>query len=155
MINRKFISYNIHPKYEGEAILLKDILVNNKSVPKEFFVEKKIAEDKKKGWAFHKGAKKKKRRDKKTGFEYTFAEGAMSLTDDLNKPSRTIITAEGGNSPSRTKHLIKINRKYRRLIPLELERLNMFPDNFTGFNCLNFFSQKRSTCCGNFKTVDT
>ena len=55
----------------------------------------------------------------------------MSLTDDLNKPSRTIITGEGGNSPSRTKHLIKNNGKYRRLTPLELERLNMFPDNFT------------------------
>ena len=38
---------------------------------------------------------RRKRKDKKTGFEYTFAEGAMSLTDDLNKPSRTIITGEG------------------------------------------------------------
>ena len=55
----------------------------------------------------------------------------MNLTDDLNKPSRTIITGEGGASASRTKHLIKVNGKYRRLTPLELERLNMFPDNFT------------------------
>ena len=97
----------------------------------EFFVDKTIAEDKKKGWAFHKGAKRKRRVDKTTGFEYTFAEGSMSLTDDLTKPSRTIITGEGGASPSRMKHLIKLNGKYRRLTPIELERLNMFPDNFT------------------------
>ena len=32
---------------------------------------------------------------------------------------------------SNTKHLIKNSGKYRRLTPLELERLNMFPDNHT------------------------
>ena len=66
-----------------------------------------------------------------SGFEYNYAEGAMIFPDDLNKPSRTIITSEGGASPSRFRHVVKTKFKLRRLTPLELERLNMFPDNFT------------------------
>ena len=54
----------------------------------------------------------------------------MNVTEPLDKPSRTIITSEGGTSPSRTKHLIKIKNKYRRLTPVELERLSMFPSHF-------------------------
>ena len=53
----------------------------------------------------------------------------MSLYDSVTFPSRTIITSEGGKSASRTKHLIKLVRGQRRLLPIELERLNMFPDN--------------------------
>ena len=56
----------------------------------------------------------------------------MDLYDRLDEPSRTIITAEGGKSVSRMKHLIQTsNGKSRRLVPIELERLNMFPDDFT------------------------
>lgn len=44
-----------------------------------------------------------------------------------------IITSEGGKTPSRFKHVIEdpVNHRLRRLIPLELERLDMFPDNHT------------------------
>ena len=57
----------------------------------------------------------------------------MQLTDSPKKPSRTIITSEGGPGASRFKHLIEIkkDKEYRRLLPIELERLNMFPDNHT------------------------
>ena len=56
----------------------------------------------------------------------------MAFPDSLDKPSRTIITAEGGPSASRFKHVVLTpSGRYRRLIPLELERLNMFPDNHT------------------------
>ena len=55
----------------------------------------------------------------------------MNLYDSITSPSRTIITSEGGKSASRTKHLIKLDRGQRRLLPIELERLNMFPDNIT------------------------
>ena len=55
----------------------------------------------------------------------------MTFPDNLNSAARTIITSEGGKSPSRFKHIIKINNKYRRLLPSELEQLNMFPKNFT------------------------
>jgi DNA (cytosine-5)-methyltransferase 1 len=55
----------------------------------------------------------------------------MIYPDDVNKPSRTIITGEGGNAPSRFKHVIDTEKGLRRLTPLELERLNMFPDDHT------------------------
>ena len=43
-----------------------------------------------------------------------------------------MITGEGGPSPSRFKHVVQTpSGRYRRLIPIEMERLNMFPDNHT------------------------
>jgi DNA (cytosine-5)-methyltransferase 1 len=41
------------------------------------------------------------------------------------------LTAEGGNTPSRFKHIIKTKKGFRRLASIELERLNGFPDNWT------------------------
>ena len=55
----------------------------------------------------------------------------MAFPDLLTKPSRTILTGEGGSTPSRFKHIIKTKNGYRRLTPMELERLNGFPDNWT------------------------
>ena len=56
----------------------------------------------------------------------------MAFPDYLDRASRTIITGEGGSGPSRFKHIIKTkDGRYRRLVPMELERLNMFPDNHT------------------------
>ena len=80
-------------------------------------------------WIYLKGRKAEERISSKGKFYYK--EGPLSLTDDLNKPSRTIITSEGGPGASRFKHLIEIDGKLRRLHPIELERLNMFPDNHT------------------------
>lgn len=82
-------------------------------------------------WIYLKGKKAELRRSSKGEFYYT--EGPLSLTDSLDKPSRTIITSEGGPGASRFKHLIKDGKKYRRLLPVELERLNMFPDDHTKF----------------------
>ena len=39
----------------------------------------------------------------------------MNFPDPLDKPSRTIITGEGGSSPSRFKHVIEVGSKHRRL----------------------------------------
>jgi len=68
----------------------------------------------------------------KSGHQYIYAEGPISFPDSLDKPSRTIITGEGGSSPSRYKHVIESpNGNLRRLSPIEMERLNGFPDNHT------------------------
>lgn len=96
-------------------------------VPEDFFISEKDLPK----WIYEKGAKKIERVSKE-GFKYTFSEGGMAFPDPLDKPSRTMITGEGGNAPSRFKHVILTpSGKYRRLIPIELERLNMFPDNHT------------------------
>src|SRR5690606_11532621 len=81
-------------------------------------------------WEYLKGAKKETRTSK-AGFAYQYSEGGMAFPDALDQPSRTIITAEGSKSPSRIKHVVPTPKGLRRLSPLELERLNMFPDNHT------------------------
>jgi len=101
--------------------------VDETFVPEEFFISEKDLPK----WQYEKGAKKIKRVSKE-GFEYVFSEGGMAFPDNLDKPSRTMITGEGGTAPSRFKHVVRTpSGRYRRLIPIELERLNMFPDNHT------------------------
>lgn len=119
------------------TIALRNFLDNSADVT-DFLVNESIVFDKRKGWAFHKGPKTKKRVDPVTGYEYTWSEGGMSLTDDLEKPARTIITSEGGSTPSRSKHLIRLEDGcYRRLTPRELERVSMFPDDHTRYALSN------------------
>jgi len=57
----------------------------------------------------------------------------MSFPDSLDLPSRTILTGEGGVSPSRFKHVIRDPKtgRLRRLVPGELEELNGFPRGWT------------------------
>lgn len=127
MSDRHIYSVDAEPVYDGTMQTLGDNLVDEDFVPEEFFISK---EDLPK-WQYEKGAKKIKRVSK-DGFEYVFSEGGMAFPDCLDRPSRTMITGEGGNAPSRFKHVVQTpSGRYRRLIPIELERLNMFPDNHT------------------------
>ncbi|MBR5698266.1 MAG: DNA (cytosine-5-)-methyltransferase [Prevotella sp.] len=127
MIDRHVYSVDAIPVYEGTIQTLGNVLVDEDFVPEEFF----ISEDELPKWKYEKGAKKINRVSKE-GFEYVFSEGGMAFPDYLDKPSRTMITGEGGNAPSRFKHVVQTpSGRYRRLIPIELERLNMFPDNHT------------------------
>ena len=128
MINRKIFTTEVFPDYDGSKIVLKNIILPEEKVPDEFFIEK----DSLKKWKYFKGAKKEEKTNKKNGFSYNYTEGSMVFPDSLDFPSRTIVTGEGGSTPSRFKHVIKTkNGKLRRLTPIELERLNMFPDNHT------------------------
>ncbi len=130
MINRKIYTAKTIPDYKGKYTLLKDLIIHDeKNIPQEFFINKQ--EEHK--WEHLKGGKTEPRKSK-SGFEYTYSEGPMIFPDSLDKPSRTIVTGEGGSSPSRFKHVIKTKSgKLRRLTPLELEKLNMFPPNHTKF----------------------
>ncbi|MCM1143050.1 MAG: DNA (cytosine-5-)-methyltransferase [Muribaculum sp.] len=128
MINRAVFTIQSTPDYIGPFVTLGDILVPETEVPDDFF----IANTEVAKWQYAKGGKTEKRVNKTTGFEYKYSEGAMAFPDGTDKPSRTIITGEGGAAPSRFKHVILTESgRYRRLIPIELERLNMFPDNHT------------------------
>ena len=56
----------------------------------------------------------------------------MAFPDSLDSPARTILTGEGGSTPSRFKHIIVDETgKHRRLTPIELELLNGFPRDWT------------------------
>ena len=127
MVDRHVVSVDAIPVYDGPRQTLGSNLVDEEFVPDDFF----ISQDELPKWQYEKGAKKINRVSKE-GYEYTFSEGGMAFPDYLDRPSRTMITGEGGSAPSRFKHVVQTpSGRYRRLIPIELERLNMFPDNHT------------------------
>lgn len=145
IIESKITTIKTTPNYDGTFTVLGD-LVQNGEVTDEFF----LSEGDLDRWKYLKGAKKEMRK-KADGFEYFYSEGAMNFPDSLERASRTIITGEGGKSPSRFKHVIQSKRGLRRLTPIELERLNMFPDNHTKLEKIS--DSKRAFFMGNALVV--
>lgn len=131
--------------YDGERTVLADIL-QKEDTPEEFYIP--TADFPK--WEYLKGAKKEQR-TAKSGFAYNYSEGSMIFPDSLDNASRTIITGEGGKSPSRFKHVIQTKKGLRRLTPIELERLNMFPDNHSQLEGVS--DTKRAFFMGNALVV--
>lgn len=127
MQNRHVYCVDAESTYDGPRQTLGGNLIDENIVPEDYF----ISDEDLPKWKYEKGAKKINRISKE-GFQYVFSEGGMAFPDYLDQPSRTIITGEGGSSPSRFKHVVHTKTgRYRRLLPIELERLNMFPDNHT------------------------
>lgn len=143
VIDRQVFTVETTARYKGEHLTLGDIVQKNGEVPRDFFIDAQQVHK----WKYLKSAKSEKRINRASGVEYQYSEGAMAFPDPLDRPARTIITAEGGSSPSRFKHVIKHpgNGRLRRLTPLELERLNMFPDNHTA----GVSDEKRAFFMGN------
>ena len=130
----KGIAYTLkteaNPK-KKEFASLGDVLQKDSEVDDEFFIPKSQW----KAWEYLKGAKSIERVHKGSGTKYKYAEGSMAFPDLASNPSRTILTGEGGSTPSRFKHIIRTrDGGYRRLTPIELERLNGFPDDWTKFD---------------------
>lgn len=145
MINGLVTTLKTQPNYDGNFTILKD-LVQNGEVTSEFYIDNNDLDK----WIYLKGPKKEMRKNAQ-GFEYHYSEGGMIFPDPLDKPSRTIITGEGGKSPSRFKHVIQTPKGYRRLSPVELERLNMFPDDHTKLEGVS--DTKRAFFMGNALVV--
>ncbi|EGP9708738.1 DNA (cytosine-5-)-methyltransferase, partial [Listeria monocytogenes] len=137
MRNGKFTSIETVPVSE-KPIPLKDILQPESEVNDKYYLN----EDDILKFKTLRGAKKIQRISA-DGHMYTFSEGSMSETDDIDKPGRTMLTSEG--SKNRSTHLIKIDDKYRILTPLECEALNGFPPNWTA----NMPDRMRYFCMGN------
>lgn len=114
----------------NEKLVLGDIILDSDLVPEEYW----IPENRLPAWRELKDAKSIERVHKASGVKYNYAEGKMAFPDLLSNPSRTILTGEGGNTPSRFKHIIQVGNRWRRLTPIELERLNGFPDDWTKFS---------------------
>ena len=144
MIDGQTYTTSVTPSFSGELAKLKTFL-EKKKVEEEFY----ITDDDLEKWKYEKGAKAKTRT--KNGYTYEWKEGKISFPDDLEKPSRTIITSEGGKSPSRIKHVVNTRYGLRRLTPLELERLNMFPENHTLHEAVP--NSKRAFLMGNALVV--
>jgi len=157
MKGRRVWTGKCESSYEGVRQNLGDILLTPGKVPDPYLLDPD-AILREKGWIYQKGGKKEIR-EGRDGFTYRYAEGPVTFPDALNRPSRTIVTGEGGVAPSRFKHVVKfkptkgqrerlnldsgkckkarerlgIGKTFwlRRLTPVELERLNGFPDGHT------------------------
>ena len=135
MIDGKYITYKTVPDYKGKYMTLADVVLTEKdgdlrnTITDDYY----IPESDLSKWEYQKGGKKLPRVNKKTGITYMYSEGGMAFPDPLDKPSRTIITSEGNKSANRFSHVIAdpVNGRLRRLVPIELERLDMFPDRHT------------------------
>jgi DNA (cytosine-5)-methyltransferase 1 len=146
MINGIAYSTDYIPAYNGHYTTLGECMVRGSLRPDDiesFYIP---AEDIER-WRYFKGSKREER-TKANGFKYYYTEGAMAFPDPLDGPSRTIITSEGGSGPDRCRHIIEDETgRLRRLTPIELERLNMFPDNHTQLEGVS--NAKRAFLMGN------
>jgi DNA (cytosine-5)-methyltransferase 1 len=128
MSRRQVWTLDLEPAWDGPFQTLGDILEPADEVAAEYYIS---ATDLPR-WEYLKGAKREQRYHKGSGTPYFYVEGPIPYPDRTDWPARTILTGEGGRTPSRFKHMIQVpDGRFRRLTPRELERLNGFPDDWT------------------------
>ena len=140
--------FTIKTKAQGCAPkLLGDILETGKAPDKYFIPEDKLyytdpavnhsnetaeelPKESRQTWQYIKGGKRKPRTTA-SGYAYVYTEGPVPLVDEWNLPARTMLTSEG--SFNRCSHLVRDKeiREIRVLTPVEAERIQGFPDNWT------------------------
>lgn len=92
-------------------------------------------------------------RKKPNGETYYFCEGKMSFPDRLDVPARTMLTSE--STANRSSHVIEDKKtgKLRILTPIEAERIQMFPDNWTNIDAKSMTERRRYFMMGNALVV--
>lgn len=142
MINGKIYTTKITAKVQKPKALFE--IIEKDGVDDKFFLGTDMNK-----WNYLKGAKDIIRREG-TPFEYHFREGAIAFPDSLDKPARTMLTSEG--SLNRSTHIIEDpkTKSYRIITPVEAERINGFPDNWTDTGMPQNF---RYFCMGNALVV--
>ena len=125
MTNGYYYTIETDPIVEN-PITMGDIVVPEDTVDAKYYITGQKLEK----FKYLRGPKKITRTSA-DGHEYTYAEGGMSEYDSLELPGRTMLTSEG--SVNRSTHLLKINGNYRLITPIEAERLQDFPDDWTKF----------------------
>lgn len=149
MINGKVYTAKATP-IATAPITLKEIVVKN--ADQHYY----LSESQKAKFKFMRGSKKLPRVDKKTGHEYMYSEGAMSPYDSLDLPGRTMLTSEG--TTNRSTHIIKDpkTKELRLLTPVECERINQFPDDWTNSGMpekRRYFMMGNALVCGIIKKI--
>lgn len=118
-----YYTYDTKP-VEEEAITLREILQSESEVDEKYYLNEEQLEK----FEYLRGAKKVERTSA-DGHKYFYSEGGMSPHDNLDLPGRTMLTSEG--TVNRSTHLLYVDGRYRFLTPVEAERLQDFPDNWT------------------------
>lgn len=124
-----FHTFDTEPISE-EPIPLHMIVQPESEVDEKYYLTTKQIEK----FNYLRGAKKVERTSA-NGHKYVYSEGGMSPYDDLDLPGRTMLTSEG--TVNRSSHLLFINENYRFLTPVEAERLQDFPDDWTKYKRTN------------------
>lgn len=125
MRHGKYYTIETVPNYKGKSLTLGDILQSEEEVDEKYYI---TDTEKLKKFQYLRGAKRIERTSS-DGFSYIFSEGGMSPYDYESLPGRTMLTSEG--SVNRSTHLLFRNNRYRLITPIEAERLQDFPDDWT------------------------
>jgi len=149
MTSEGIFNFSVEPIFKMKKKFLKDVLV--KKVEEKYYINEdeigepnpykqrvyksKIPKEILKSWNYVKGAKHEIR-ETQAGHQFNYDEGGIPFPDNLNSASRTMLTSEGSKSPNRISHIIKDpnSERYRVLTPVECEKLNGFPKNWTKLN---------------------
>lgn len=142
MRDSKIFTAHVDPILK-KPIPLQDILIDENLIDEKFYLSPEAVEK----FRYLRGPKKIERTTT-DGHKYNFSEGGMSPTDELDKPGRTMLTSEG--SVNRSTHIVEVNGRKRFLTPIECERLNGFPDNWTE----GMTDRMRYFCMGNALVVN-
>lgn len=131
-------------KCSEKTVTLFDIM--EEKADNEYFLTPELLEK----FKYMKGSKREERTTS-NGFKYFFTEGAIPFPDILTRPARTMLTSESSNN--RSTHIVadKTTGSLRKLTPVECERINGFPDNWTNTGMPQKF---RYFCMGNALVVD-
>lgn len=131
-------------KCSEKTVTLFDIM--EEKADSEYFLTPELLEK----FKYMKGSKREERITS-NGFKYFFTEGAIPFPDILTRPARTMLTSESSNN--RSTHIVadKATGSLRKLTPVECERINGFPDNWTNTGMPKKF---RYFCMGNALVVD-
>lgn len=125
-----YYSADTEPLGDEKPITLGDIIIPEEEVPEKYYIDGEKLDK----FKYLRGAKRLERTSA-NGHKYIYSEGGMSETDDLELPGRTMLTSEG--TVNRSTHLIKVDGRYRLITPIEAERLQDFPDDWTRYKQLD------------------
>ena len=122
MRNGVITTHNTTPPHQPQMIL--QSLLETQPVAEKYF---SFDFDK---VTYLKGSKRE-HRIKPNGEPYFYSEGSVPFPDNLYSPARTILTSEGKMNRSTHYVVDSASGRIRTLTPVECERINGFPDNWT------------------------
>lgn len=143
MMNGRIYSVDVEP-CKAASTPIRNVLEQTPLATRYFLRDEDMPQ-----WVYAKGAKQEVRQ-RRDGSRYYFSEGSVKFPEPLDMPSRTMLTSE--SQVGRTSHVVQdlTTGRLRVLTPIECERLNGFPDDWTN---TGMPERMRYFCMGNALVV--
>ena len=140
-------TYKTSPVECENVTTLGDIIEKGEVDEKYYLLDEKLEK-----WKYLKGSKKVPRK-RPNGETYYFSEGKIAFPDKLDVPARTMLTSE--STTNRSSHVVKDvqSGNLRTLTPVEAERIQMFPDDWTNIESKAMTERRRYFMMGNALVV--